>query len=133
MRLAACSPNVQNHGHRLDVYALEQIRPGETSSEQVLRLLGSPSTRGTFNENEWLYISQRTEQMTFYKQDIVEQQVVTIVFDDRGLVSDINHVGLEDARNVEPSEDITPTAGNELSVLEQFFGNIGRFNRPIEQ
>jgi hypothetical protein len=26
----------------------------------------------------------------------------------------------------------TPTAGSELTALEQFIGNIGRFNAPVD-
>jgi outer membrane protein assembly factor BamE (lipoprotein component of BamABCDE complex) len=125
----ACTPQVNNHGHRLDTVALSQIRPGETSREQVQRLLGSPSVLGTFNDGDWLYISQRTEQMTFYKQDIVEQRVVTISFDDRGLVDAVSQVGLDDALEIEPSKEVTPTSGKKPSVVQQFLGNIGRFNR----
>lgn len=130
---AACSPVVATHGHRLDEQALTQIEPGVTSRDQVVRLLGSPSSLSTFDDSDWYYVSQRSEKRSFYQEEVVEQQVVTISFDDQGRVQGVSEGGLEQARDIDPVERETPTAGNELSVFEQFIGNIGRFNVPTDQ
>jgi outer membrane protein assembly factor BamE (lipoprotein component of BamABCDE complex) len=131
--LAACSPTVANHGHRLDEEAVAQIRPGLTSREEVARLLGSPSSLSTFDDSAWYYVSQRTERRSFYQEKVVEQQVVTISFDQQGTVAGVSWDDLTDAREIEVVERETPTAGNELSILEQFVGNVGRFNVPADQ
>ena len=36
------------------------------------------------------------------------------------------------AQNVEPDPNRTPTLGNELTAIQQFLGNIGRFNTSPE-
>ena len=126
----ACSPTISTHGHRLDDEVLAQIEPGRTSRDQVASLLGSPSSRSTFDDESWYYVSQRTERKSFYQENVVDQQVVTITFDPAGVVEAVDRVALADARNIEPVARTTPTEGNELSVLEQFIGNIGRFNLP---
>lgn len=131
--LAACSPTVASHGHRLDEEAVAQIRPGLTSREEVVRLLGSPSSFSTFDDSAWYYVSQRTERKSFYQEEVVEQQVVTISFDRQGTVAGVTRNDLTDAREIEVVERATPTAGNELSILEQFVGNVGRFNVPTDQ
>jgi outer membrane protein assembly factor BamE (lipoprotein component of BamABCDE complex) len=127
-QLAACSPTVVNHGYRLDPEVVAQITPGVTSREQVLRQLGSPSSIGTFDYERWYYISQRTEQMSFYQTEVTAQDVVTIDFDERGIVRDVNQRDLEQAIAVAPSPDKTRTMGNEPTLLQQFLGNVGRFN-----
>lgn len=131
--LGACSPIVRTHGHRLDDPALAQITPGQTSREQVAQLLGSPSALSTFDDSAWYYVSQRTERRSFYQKDVVEQKVVTISFDDQGLVEDVDEHDLDQARQIEPVARVTPTEGNELSLFEQFVGNVGRFNVPRDQ
>lgn len=128
--LVACSPTVATHGHRIDGEALARIQPGLTSRDEVLGLLGSPSSLSTFDDGSWYYVSQRTERRSFYQANVVDQQVVTISFDDNGTVEAVEQVDLADARPIEPVERKTPTEGNELSVLEQFIGNVGRFNLP---
>lgn len=130
MLAAGCSPTVRTHGHRLDEAALAQIEPGNTSREQVVQLLGSPSSLSTFDDSAWYYVSQRTETLSFYQDNVVDQNVVTITFDDRGVVQSVDRHGLEAAREIDPVERTTRTAGNELSIIEQFIGNIGRFNLP---
>jgi outer membrane protein assembly factor BamE (lipoprotein component of BamABCDE complex) len=133
LTVAACTPTVRTHGHRLDPDGLAQIQPGRTSRDQVAQLLGSPSSLSTFDDSAWYYVSQRTEQRSFYQENVVEQKVVTITFDQAGRVASVDELGLKEARAVAPVERTTPTAGNDLSVFEQFVGNIGRFNLPRDQ
>jgi outer membrane protein assembly factor BamE (lipoprotein component of BamABCDE complex) len=126
--LGSCTANVSTHGHALSESDLAQIRPGVTSREEVLRVLGSPSTVGTFEKERWFYVSQRNEVMSFYKADVTQQDVVRIDFDASGIVSDVRMHGLEMAQAVEPDSNQTRTLGNELGLVQQLLGNIGRFN-----
>lgn len=126
--LAACSPTVSNHGYRIDPDRLAEVRPGVSSREEVYRLLGSPSSVGTFDTERWYYISQRSEQMSFYQSEITNQDVVTVDFDNGGIVRDVTTQDMSMAMAIEPSSDKTPTMGNEFSLVQQLLGNVGRFN-----
>jgi outer membrane protein assembly factor BamE (lipoprotein component of BamABCDE complex) len=130
--LSGCVPQVSNHGYRLDEASLAQIEPGRTTRDEVLQLLGSPSAITTFDGSAWYYVSQRTERLSFYQEDVVNQDVVAVAFDDRGTVTSVERHGLDQAQEVSLVERETPTAGSDLSALEQFIGNIGRFNPPAE-
>ena len=130
--MAGCTTSISTHGHRLDAAALAQIEPGQSSQGDVIQLLGSPSSLATFDDHTWYYISQRTERHSFYHSSIVAQDVVAIVFDDQGTVNQVNRHDLNGAMDVDLVGRETPTSGNEMSVLEQFLGNIGRFN-PVEE
>ena len=126
--LVACTSSISTHGHRLDAAALAQIEPGQSSQGDVIQLLGSPSSLATFDDRTWYYVSQRTERHSFYHNTVVAQDVVAIMFDDQGTVSHIDRHDLNGAREIDLVDRETPTSGNEMSVLEQFLGNIGRFN-----
>lgn len=128
LALGACSPSVTNHGYRLDAARLDRIQPGVTSREEVRRTLGSPSTLATLDDTTWYYIAQRTERPSFYNEKVVDQEVVAIRFDGRGLVQRIDRIGLDAAQAVVPAEETTPTRGKELTLFEQVVSNIGRFN-----
>jgi outer membrane protein assembly factor BamE (lipoprotein component of BamABCDE complex) len=130
--LLGCVPQVSNHGYRFDEAALAQIQPGRTTRDEVQQLLGSPSSLTTFDGAVWYYVSQRTERMSFYQEDVVNQDVVSIAFDQSGTVTGVDRHGLDRAREVSIVERETPTAGSEMSALEQFIGNIGRFNPPAD-
>lgn len=128
--LAACTPQVSQHGHTIDAETLARLTPGQTSREEVARLLGSPSTLATFEDDRWYYVTQRRESLTFYQSEITEQEVVIVSFDQRGILSGIDRRSLDQALAIEPDPDSTRTLGNEMTVIEQFLGNIGRFGDP---
>ncbi|HEU0218693.1 MAG TPA: outer membrane protein assembly factor BamE, partial [Stellaceae bacterium] len=81
----------------------------------------------TFDDNVWYYISRRIKQVAFFKPEVLDQQVYIVNFDDKGVVRDLGHKTLDDARAVTPAPGATPAPGRELSFMEQLLGNVGRF------
>jgi outer membrane protein assembly factor BamE (lipoprotein component of BamABCDE complex) len=126
--LAACQPTIETHGHRLDEDQLTRIRPGASSRGDVAALLGTPSTLSSFDDRTWYYVGRRVEEQSFFDRDLTAQDVVRVRFDENGTVQRVERFELADARAVDPVDDETPTGGNEMNIVEQFIGNIGRFN-----
>ncbi|MBT6203093.1 MAG: outer membrane protein assembly factor BamE [Rhodospirillaceae bacterium] len=126
--LAACEPRVSNHGYVPDPGALSRIEPGVHTQLEVAQFLGTPSTAALFGEETWLYITERREEFAFFRPEIVAQEIVAIAFDNRGVVKEIAGFTLADGIVIDPVSRTTPTYGKQLSLLEQMFGNIGRFN-----
>lgn len=125
----ACTPTVDLRGNLPTPESLAQIQPGKTTREEVQVLLGTPSATATFGGESWQYISARTETTAFFKPEVKDRRVVSILFDRSGLVKDIVQRGLEDGVAVQTVERETPTAGKELSILEQVVGNVGKFSK----
>lgn len=125
--LSSCSPTVETHGHSLDEAQIGKIQPGSSSRQEVLQLMGSPSALSTFDDKAWYYVSQRTEKRSFYQEGVVDQEVVTVTFDDEGRVAAIDRHGLDQVASVDPVDRVTPTAGSSPSIFKQLIGNIGRF------
>lgn len=131
---AGCSifeaPAVQR-GNRVAPEDLAQITPGVQTRQDVQALLGSPSARSTFDDNEWYYISSVTRQRPGRMLAQSDQRVVAITFDASGKVSGIRELGAEDQQQVTFVRRETPVPGNERSLLQELFGNIGRFGGPV--
>ena len=53
-------------------------------------------------------------------------------FDQDGIVSGIERFKMKDGKAIKPVERKTPTRGREFTVIEQLFGNIGRFSNQTE-
>ncbi len=125
--VAGCSPTMEQHGNLLEDRRLEQIQVGQSTSQDVLEALGTPSSVATFDPRLWYYIGQRTEQVSFFAPEVVERRVVAVRFNDGGVVEEVRQLGADDAQDVEIVDRATPTLGRQMTVLEQLVGNIGRF------
>ena len=131
--LSACAPRVAVRGNLPRAEQLEKIVVGEQKREDVVEILGSPSTLGVFDDKIWYYISRKTEKLAFFDEEVVDQQVIAIYFDDQNTVQAIQQYNKDDLRDIGMVERETPTSGNELSVIEQLLGNLGRFGKTTSQ
>lgn len=105
--------------------ALEQIPVG-SSQEQVLIVLGTPSTVATVSGEAFYYISQRAEKaVAFMPQKVVDQRVIAVYFDKNRRVERLADYGLRDGKIFDFVSRTTPTGGSELSYLTYLFKIIG--------
>ena len=105
--------------------ALEQIPLGATQ-EQVLIVLGTPSTVGTLSGDVFYYISQRTERTAFLPQREVDRRVVAVYFDKNRRVQRLADYGLKDGIVFDFVSRTTPTAGTEQNYIQFRLRNIIR-------
>ncbi|MFW5660694.1 MAG: outer membrane protein assembly factor BamE [Oceanicaulis sp.] len=129
--VTACNPTLRSHGFRYPDGEMPALTPGEDTQASVLAALGNPSTRGTFEDDTWYYISATREYLAYLRPDTRERRVIKLTFDDAGVLAAKEEYGLEDGRVVALVDRETPTRGRELTILEQLLGNVGRL--PTEQ
>lgn len=127
--VSACTPRAGTHGDPLVRDRVSSIVPGVHSRDDVAAILGSPSTNSPFDGEKWYYISSRTETFAFLPREEFDRQVVVIAFDESGRVRSVERFGQERGQDVAIVRRETPTAGNELNLVQEFLGNIGRFNK----
>jgi outer membrane protein assembly factor BamE (lipoprotein component of BamABCDE complex) len=107
--------------------ALEQIPVGSTQ-EQVLIVLGTPSTVATVSGEAFYYISQRTERpVAFMPQKVVDQRVVVVYFDKTRHVERLANYTMKDGKVFDTVSRTTPAGGEELSYLTYLFKIIPSF------
>lgn len=112
-------------GYVLQPGALEQIPIG-ASQEQVLIVLGTPSTVATVNGEVFYYISQQTQRAAaFMPQTVVDQRVIAIYFDKDRRVRRLANYGLKDGKVFDFVSNTTPTGGQDVSYLR---GVLKAFN-----
>ncbi len=108
-------------GYILPPGALEQIPIG-ASQDQVLIVMGTPSTVATLSGEVFYYISQRAERpVAFMNQKVVDQRVIAIYFDKNRQVIRLANYGLQDGKIFDFISRTTPTSGQELSYLAPLF------------
>jgi outer membrane protein assembly factor BamE (lipoprotein component of BamABCDE complex) len=123
---ASCSPIVENRGYVFDEKLLDQIKVNETISNDVMDILGSPSTTSAIDASTWYYIYSKAETVAFYHPTVTSRRVLAVSFDDDNKVNNLKYYGLEEGKIISYVDRTTPTRGRELTVLQQLFGNLGR-------
>src|SRR5918911_872487 len=119
--LAGCTGEQFQKGYILPPGALEQIPIG-ASQDQVLIVMGTPSTVATLDGEVFYYISQRSERpVAFMNQKVVDQRVIAIYFDKKRQVRRLANYGLQDGKIFDFISRTTPTSGQELSYLTPLF------------
>jgi outer membrane protein assembly factor BamE (lipoprotein component of BamABCDE complex) len=125
LALSGCFTETFYRGYVIQEGALEQIPLGSTQ-EQVLIVLGTPSTIATVSGEVFYYISQKTERVAFLPQREVDRRVVAVYFDKNRRVERIANYGLRDGKVFDFVSRTTPTSGEELNYLTYVFKIIGR-------
>ena len=129
LALGACerlAPPPVPRGNRVEAERLAQINKGVQTRADVLALLGPPTARGTFDEENWFYISGNTQVMPGRYLQLRDRVVVAITFDRRGVVQDIRELKPEDGQDIGMVSRETPVPGTERNMMQALFGNIGR-------
>lgn len=119
LALAGCSgfSETLQRGYVLQEGTLEQIPVGATQ-EQVLIVLGTPSTVATVNGEVYYYISQKTKRYAaFLPHEVTDQRVVAVYFDKDRRVMRLANYGLKDGKIFDFMSQTTPTGGQDLNYL----------------
>ena len=125
--LAGCGSmhETLQRGYVLPEGALEQIPVG-ASQEQVLIVLGTPSTVATVNGEAFYYISQKAQrEAAFMPHEITDQRVVAVYFDKERRVERLANYGMKDGKIFDFLSQTTTTGGAELSYLRNLFKGFG--------
>jgi outer membrane protein assembly factor BamE (lipoprotein component of BamABCDE complex) len=115
--VAGCTSEQFQKGYVLPQGALEQIPIG-ASQDQVLIVLGTPSTVATLDGEVFYYISERSERkVAFMKQQVVDQRVIAVYFDKNRHVTRLANYGLQDGKVFDFISRTTPTSGQEINYI----------------
>jgi outer membrane protein assembly factor BamE (lipoprotein component of BamABCDE complex) len=125
--VGGCGEQFQK-GYILPPGALEQIPIG-ASQDQVLIVMGTPSTVATLNGEVFYYISQRSSRAIAFMNDrIIDQRVIAVYFDKNRQVRRLANYGLKDGLIFDFISRTTPTSGQEINYVAPLFKalNIGQ-------
>lgn len=123
--ITACTQTVNTHGQVILPSRLQQVKPGISTRDDVLQLLGSPSAQGTLNSNRWYYVTSTVATSTLHPYDLQERKVLIVDFDPTtGTVANIAEKTGQDGNEISPLSKTTPTHGQSMGIIEQAVGNF---------
>ena len=148
--LTACgSPRVTTNGFLFAGLDLAGLDADGATCEDIYRILRTPTARRSFTgepfgNDMWFYVGQRVSYYAFFSPEVIEQRVLVVHYDsviDSGSaacganpnVAKMENYSENQFRNMEFSQDATVVVGNTRTLLQELFGDIGRFSTPSVQ
>lgn len=116
-------------GYVLDQAALDQVKVGSSSAEQVLVLLGTPSTTSTIGGSAWYYISQKMgRRFAAAPLTVDDQRVLAVYFTSQKKVERVANYGIKDGKVFDFISRTTPTGGSEQGFVKNLFRSFLNFS-----
>lgn len=127
--VTACEPVIELRGNLPPPDQIALVKVGASSRDDVQAFLGTPSNISPFGDETWHYISSVFERQAFFEPVIKERKVISVIFDRNGVVRALDTKALADGKDVTPIDRETPSAGKEMTILQQLMGNVGKFSK----
>ena len=110
----------------------------KTNKNDIIRVLGNPSTKSKFNNDIWIYIERKQTQSNlrnFGKMKISENNVLVLEINDYGILKKKELYNKEKMANVKISEAETkPAYNNRDSFVYDFLSSLRqKVNDPLGQ
>ena len=86
-----CSTNKvsNNHGFKSLEGKFDKIIVNQTNKNDIIKLIGPPSTKSDFNKNIWFFVERRKTNQSLVKlgiKKIEKNNILMIEFNDKGLL-----------------------------------------------
>ena len=137
--ILSCSTNkvVKNHG----VLSLEskskKIYINKSNANDIISILGPPSTKSTFDENTWIYVeSKRVNQsiIKLGKKKIEENNVLVVQLNNRGILKKKDFYDLQKMNELTFSENVTKKKYTNNSFVYSFLTSLReKINAPTRR
>ena len=113
------------------------ILVNKSNKNDVIKVLGEPSTKSNFDKNVWFYIEQKKQNKSIIKlgkQYIEENNVLTIYFDNKGIVSKKKFLNKNDLKQIEFAKKETKPIYNNNSFMYEFLTSFrDKINAPFKK
>ncbi|MDF7674975.1 outer membrane protein assembly factor BamE [Acetobacteraceae bacterium ESL0709] len=122
------SPPKIPRGSLVEEYEYKKLVPGTSTRDDVLNLIGSPTARGTFNDDSWYYITLTKNLVPLDFPVTRKQEVLVLNFTQGGVLKDMHVLHKKDGIQVSMANGATPTPGTDISIIQELLGNVGKYN-----
>jgi len=137
--ISSCSTSKINKSHGTvgieDKYKL--LKVNENNSNDIVSILGPPSTKSKFDENLWIYIERKKTNKSIFKlgkEKYLSNNVLVLKINQKGLLENKKIYKLDDMNNYEFNESITGIAYKNNSFVYNILSSIKqRINAPVQR
>ena len=135
--ISNCTLNkvIKHHGVHFLEKKNQKLVIGKTNKNDIIKLLGAPSTKGAFNEELWIYMeiqSSSSKLSRLGKKKLLKNNILLLDIDSRGVLSKKVLFDKEDMNNIKFSEDTTQKSYSKNNFIYDFLYSIRqKINDPL--
>ena len=126
---------IKHHGVHFLEKKNKKLIIGKTNKNDIIKLLGPPSTKGAFNQELWIYMEIQTSSSKlskFGKRELLKNNILLLDIDNRGILSKNVFYNKEDMNNIKFSDDTTQMSYSKNSFIYEFLYSIRqKINDPL--
>ena len=128
---------VKHHGVPSLEKKQDNLLINKTNKNDIIKILGNPSTKSKFDNDVWIYIERKQTQSdlkNFGKMKIYKNDVLVLEIDDYGILKKKDFYNQNDMNNIIVTKDTTGKKFKKNSFLYDFFSSMRqKINDPLGQ
>ncbi len=135
--IANCSFNkaIKHHGVNFLEKKQEKLILKTTNKNDIIKILGPPSTKSTFDNDVWIFIERKTTTKKLFKlarKKILVNNVLVLEIDSYGLLVKKEFYNMEKMNDLDFSKRTTETTYTKKSFVYDFMSSMRqKLNDPL--
>ena len=136
--ISSCTTNkvIKHHGINSLEKKQSKLIINETNKNDILKILGPPSTKSSFDNDLWIYIERdrvNRSALALGNTKIEKNNVLIIEIDNMGLLAKKDFVDISKLNNNEFTENITSNTYSKKSFIYNFLTSVRqKINDPFQ-
>ena len=135
--ISSCTLNkvIKHHGVHFLEKKSEKLVIGKTNKNDIFELLGPPSTKGSFDEELWIYMEIQTSSSKLSKlgkKKLLKNNILLLDIDNKGILSKSYFFDKDKMNEIKFSEDTTQMSYSKNSFIYEFLYSVRqKINDPL--
>ena len=124
-----CSTNKvsNNHGYISLQAKFEKISVNKTNKNDIIKIIGPPSSISNFDENRWFYMQSKKENQSLIKlgiKKIKKNNILVVKFNNKGILENKKILDLDDMNQIKYVKNITEQEYKQNNTLYKIFSSL---------
>ena len=119
--------NLKNKNEKLTIFV--------SNSNDILKILGPPSTKSTFDNDIWIYVERKETKSSVVKlgkKILVVNNVLILEINNKGLLEKKQFLNMNDMNKIKFAENTTEVSYNKNSFVYDFLSSMRqKINDPL--
>ena len=134
-----CSGNkVSNHhGSKLLYSKYDKIQINVTNKNDLIKIIGPPSSISTFDKNKWFYIERVKTNLSIFKlgkQKIKKNNILILEINQYGILENKSIINIDEMNNVKFVKTTTTKDFEDKNLLYDVFSSLReKVNAPVRK